>query len=70
MKHLNQPKGHVYRFEPTSSWSDEAKARVNLSDDIMTHMVVVVAKSDLKRGWVRVATVSRPPRRRILGYRL
>ena len=41
MKHLNQPKGHVYRFEPRSSWSDEAKTRVNLSNEILKHMIVL-----------------------------
>ncbi len=56
-KQPNSAQGKVYRFKHRDVWSDDAKNDVQIPNVFLWHMVIVVGKSNTRRGWVKVATV-------------
>ena len=57
MKHKNQCQGKVYRFAPRTDWDEDARSDANVPKIVVSHMAVIVGRSDNRRGWVKVAPV-------------
>lgn len=57
MKHPNSPEGRLNRLKERQKWSQHAKDSVHVPRIVLSHKVIVVGKSENKRGWWEIATV-------------
>lgn len=58
MRHPNQNPGKFFKFRDTSEWDEDAKRDIRIPKIVRGHMVVALEKSDNRRGFVKIVTVT------------
>ena len=57
MKNQNSPRGKFYFLQHKDLWGTDAKEHCHISNIILSHMVLVIGRTDIGPGWVTVVTV-------------